>query len=91
MFKNVPSFSRSNLGLSVLEDSVHSLKLFRVRILLAPKGINEITEEHDEKKTKLSNDDFSVVVFEIQEEDINFDTKKTTTRREGEVNRSFWL
>ena len=55
------------------------------------KCINEITEEHDEKKTKLSNDDFLVMVFEIQEEDINFDTKKTTTRREGEVNRSFWL
>ena len=34
-------------------------------------------------KTKLSNNDFLVMVFEIQEEDINFDTKKTTTRREG--------
>ena len=33
--------------------------------------------------TTLSSDDFSFVVFEIQEEDINFDTKKTTTRREG--------
>ena len=43
------------------------------------------------KNTKLSNDDFLVMVFEIREEDINFDTKKTTTRREGEVNRSFWL
>ena len=53
MFKNVTSFSRSNLGLSVLEDSVHSLKLFRMTILLAPKGINEITEEHDEKKEEI--------------------------------------
>ena len=53
MFKNVTSFSRSNLGLSVSEDSVHSLKLFRMTILLAPKGINEITEEHDEKKNDI--------------------------------------
>ena len=43
------------------------------------------------KRTTLSNDDFSVVVFEIQEEDINFDTKKTTTRREWDVIRSFWF
>ena len=70
---------------------MHCLKFFRVTILLAPKCINEIIEEHDEKKTKLSNDDFSVVVFEIQEEDINFDTKKTTTRREGDGNRSCWF
>ena len=41
------------------------------------------------KKTKLSNDDFLVMLFEIQEEDINFDTKKTRTRREGDINRSF--
>ena len=40
---------------------------------------------------KLSNDDFLVEVFEIEEGDINFDTKKTTTRREGDVNRSFWF
>ena len=40
---------------------------------------------------KLSNDDFLVEVFEIEEEDINFDTKKTTTRREGDVYRSFWF
>ena len=40
---------------------------------------------------KLSNDDFLVEVFEIEEEDINFDTKKKTTRREGDVNRSFWF
>ena len=37
---------------------------------------------------KLSNDDFLVEVFEIEEEDINFATKKTKTRREGDVNRS---
>ena len=42
-------------------------------------------------RTELSNDDFSVVVFEIQEEDINFDTKMTTTIREGDVDRSFWF
>ena len=40
-------------------------------------------------KMKLSNNDFLVMVFEIQEVDINFDTKKTTTRREGDINRSF--
>ena len=38
---------------------------------------------------KLSNDDFSVMVLEIQEEDINCDTKKTSTIREGDPNRSF--
>ena len=38
---------------------------------------------------KLSNDDLLVGVLEIQEEDINFDTKKTTTGREGDVNRRF--
>ena len=39
--------------------------------------------------TKMSNDDFLVVLFEIQEVDINLDTKKTMTRREGDINRSF--
>ena len=68
---------------------MHSLKLFRVTIQLAPKCIKENTEEHDEIDDEINNDDFSVMVFEIQEDDINFDTKKTTTRREGDVNRSF--
>ena len=40
-------------------------------------------------KTKVSNNDFLVMVFEIQEVDVNFDTMKTTTRMEGDINRSF--
>ena len=34
-------------------------------------------------RMKLSNDDFSVVVFEIQEEDINFDTRRPRLEGKG--------
>ena len=38
----------------------------------------------------LNNDDFLVLVFEIEDVDINCNTMKTTNKREGDVNRCFW-
>ena len=39
----------------------------------------------------LNNDDFSILVFKIQDADINFNTMKTTNKREGDINRCFWF
>ena len=39
----------------------------------------------------LNNDDFSIIVFKIQDADINCNTMKTTNKREGDVNRRFWF
>ena len=35
----------------------------------------------------LNNDDFSILVFKIQDADINCNTMKTTNKREGDINR----
>ena len=44
------------------------------------------------KKMKyLNNDYFSVLVFEIQEVDINSSTMKTMNKKEGDVNRRFFV
>ena len=37
----------------------------------------------------LNNDDFSILVFKIQDADINCNTMKTTNKREGDINRCF--
>ena len=39
----------------------------------------------------LNNDDFSILVFKIQDVDINCNTMKTTNKRVGDVNRCFWF
>ena len=39
----------------------------------------------------LNNDDFCVLLFEIQDADINSNTMKTTNKRESDINRCFWF
>ena len=39
----------------------------------------------------LNNDDFSTLVFKIQDVDINCNMMKTTNKSEGVINRCFWF
>ena len=83
LFQNVFSFSLDlTSNLVFLDGFVHSPLLFRVKFQLAPKCRN--------KNKGLRDDDFSVLVWEIQDANVISNTKKTTTRRDGDVNRSFW-
>ena len=44
------------------------------------------------KNTKyLNNDYFLILLFEIQDTDINLNTMKTTKKIDGDDNRSFWI
>ena len=39
----------------------------------------------------LNNDDFLILLFDIQDADINFNTMKTTKKIDGDDNQCFWF
>jgi len=70
---------------------VHSLKLFSVKIRLVQQCIKKIRKSMTQNTEYLNNDDFLILVFEIQDVDINCNIMKTTNKSERDINRCFWF